>query len=210
MNPNLLICLIASVLAAGVASPAYAQQYFSCDYAPRCEAVQNKQCEPNRTLKDKVTLIRLHNSAEDVERTWAVLAKFEPEYCSRLGDRGNIIRDFLIFRAKVEAKPESKPSGAGCGDPLACAEVFMSAARERWQRDDLDARIKADLERSTSAAIKTAPPVPADFAAAEQIPPDSWETTTKAAAPAKGAPAIKAAAPAKPGPTAKTRTVQSE
>jgi hypothetical protein len=210
MSANLLIRLVALGLAMGVGSAAHAQHYFSCDYAPRCEAVQNKQCAPGRTLKDKISLIRLHNSAEDVERTWAVLASFEPEYCSRLGDRGNIVRDFLSFRAKAEAKPDLKPSAGGCTGPLACAEVFVSTARERWQREDLDARIKADLERSTSAAGKTAQPAPAASAATEQIPPGSWQTTTKAAPPAKGAMPIKAAAPAKSALPAKTRTVQSE
>jgi hypothetical protein len=196
MNLNLLICVGALGLAVG--GPAHAQQYFNCEYSPRCEAIQNKQCEPARNLKDKITLIRLHTSAGEVERTWAVLIGLEPEYCNRLGDRGNIVRDFVSFRAKAYPKQQE----GGCTDPLSCAETFVRVTRERWQRDDLDAKIKADLERSSSGANKTAP----QLAATEAIPAQSWQTTTTAAAQSKVATPAKVVPPGK----ARTRTVQSQ
>jgi hypothetical protein len=208
MNLNLLTCAVASGLAlgVGVGGPARAQQYFNCEYSPRCEAIQNKQCEPSRTLKDKITLIRLHSSSEEVERTWAVLAGFEAEYCSRLGDRGNIVRDFMSFRAKTI----SKQPGATCADPRACADVFVEAARERWRRDDLEGRIKADLERASGSTAKAVLPTAPEVAAMDPIPPDSWQTTTKAAAPAKAATSARAIAPAKSAAPGKTRTVQTD
>jgi hypothetical protein len=165
-------------LGLAAAVPAHAQQYFNCEYSPRCEAIQNGQCAPNRNLKDKLSLVRFHASAEDVERTWAVLAAFEPEYCKRLGERGNLVREFTKFRAK----PNPALQGGSCADAPACAEAFVWATRERWQRDDLDARIKSELEVDSRAAAKAAPPAAA--APAGAIAPESWRTTTTAAAPA--------------------------
>src|SRR5262245_13595290 len=162
MNLNLRICVMASGLAWGVSGPAYAQQYFNCEYSPRCEAVQNEQCAPIRNLKDKIVLIRLHNSADDVEKTWSVLASFEPEYCGRLGPRGNIVREFVSFRAGSKAKLAGAPA-AECVDPPACAALFVQAARQRWQRDDLEAKIKADLERTSPAVIKSVQRTPAEL-----------------------------------------------
>jgi hypothetical protein len=68
MKLNSLVCALG--LGLGVIAPAYAQEYFNCQYSPRCEAIQNSQCEPDRNLRDKLSLVRLHNSAEEVERTW--------------------------------------------------------------------------------------------------------------------------------------------
>jgi hypothetical protein len=202
MNLNLPIRVAALAFAVGMGSPAFAQQYFNCEYSPRCEAIQNKQCAPNRALKDKVSLIRLHSSAEDVERTWAVLAGFETEYCSRLGDRGNIVREFVSFRAKALPKAQD----GSCIDPLACAETFVRVTREHWQRVDLEAQIKTDLERASPAASKTALPSPPQFAAAQPIPAGSWQTTITATTQSK------VATPAKVVPPGKTmtRTVQSQ
>jgi hypothetical protein len=165
------------MLGLGVAAavPAHAQPYFNCEYSPRCEAIQNGQCAPNRDLKDKLGLVRFHASAGDVERTWAVLAAFEPEYCRRLGERGNLVREFARFKAR----PEPAMQGDGCADAAACAEAFVRATRERWQRDDLDARIKAELERNSGAAARGSEPHPA-----EPIAPGTWQTTTTSAVPA--------------------------
>ncbi len=93
-------------------NPAYAQQYFNCEHFPRCEAIQNYQCEPRRNLKDKLKLVRSHNSAEEVEGTWAVLSSLEPEYCSRLGGRGDIVREFLSFKTKAYPRPHD----GGCAE----------------------------------------------------------------------------------------------
>ena len=172
------------LLSLGLAAmtPAHAQQYFNCQYSPRCEAIQNKQCEPDRNLKDKITLIRLHSSAEDVERTWLVLAGLEIEYCGRLGARGNIVREYVNFRAKIYPKLY----GGSCVSPQECAEAFVKTTRERWERDDLDAKIKADLERSSEAAVQAAEPArAAELAPKEAIAPESWETTTEFARPTR-------------------------
>lgn len=184
MKLNLVVCaLVACALGLGLAAmpPVHAEPYFNCQYSPRCQAIQNKQCEPERDLKDKLGLIRLHNSAEDVERTWLVLAGLEPEYCERLGDRGNIVREFTTFRVKTYPKL----NGGSCLSPQECAEAFVKATRERWERDDLEARIKADIERS-SEALKAGEPRKAKApapAAAAPIAPDSWQTTTEVARP---------------------------
>jgi len=163
-------------LGVGAVTPAYAQEYFNCEYSPRCEAIQNRQCAPDRNLKDKLSLVRLHNSAEEVERTWLVLAGLEPEYCERLGSRGNIVRDFANFRSRIYPKLH----GAACATPQDCAEAYVKSTRERWERDDLDAQIKADLERSSRAAMRVGGPVKAaDPEPAEAIAPDSWQTTTE-------------------------------
>src|SRR5262245_63105201 len=180
MKLNPLVCALSLGLVAG--SPAYAQEYFNCQYSPRCEAIQNKQCEPDRNLKDKITLIRLHNSAEDVERTWLALTGFEAEYCGRLGVRGNIVREFVQFRAKTYPKL----SGGHCVSPQECAEAFVRSTRERWERDDLDARIKADLERNSPVALKAAEPAEATAPVpTESIAPGGWQTTTEVARPTR-------------------------
>jgi hypothetical protein len=170
------MCVLGFGLAA--AAPAHAQPYFSCEYSPRCEAIQNGQCAPNRDLKDKLGLARFHASANDVERTWAVLAAFEPEYCKRLGDRGNLVREYARFKAK----PSPALQGDGCADAAECAEAFVRATRERWQRDDLEARIKAELELKSRAAARGSEPPPNE--PAEAIAPGTWQTTTTSAVPA--------------------------
>jgi hypothetical protein len=175
-----LVCLLS--LGPGMTPPVHAQDYFNCQYSPRCEAIQNRQCEPDRNLKDKFTLVRLHNSAEEVERTWLILAGLESEYCGRLGARGNIVRDFVNFRTKVYPKLH----GGSCATPQECAEAFVKSTRERWERDDLEAKIKADLEKRSQAAMRIGGPVrPADPASAEAIAPDSWQTTTETARPTR-------------------------
>jgi hypothetical protein len=168
-------------LGLAVTPPAQAQEYFNCQYSPRCEAIQNKQCEPERNLNDKITLVRLHNSAEDVERTWLVLAGLEIDYCGRLGARGNIVREFINFRTKTYPKL----FGGSCINPQECAEAFVKTTRERWERDELDAKIKADLERGSQVAkvgesARTAEPAPR-----ETIVPERWETTTQIARPTR-------------------------
>ena len=178
MQLSLRGLVLGVTLAAG--GPVYAQPYFNCQYSPRCEAIQNLQCAPERNLKDKLALVRSHNSAEEVEAAWAVLAGFEPEYCARLGDRGNLVREFVTFKTKLYPKLH----GRSCAEAEGCAEAFVRATRERWQRDELEAKIKADLERRAGVA-------PA--AAAPPAIPESWETRTEVAA----------------QPSKKTRTVQS-
>jgi hypothetical protein len=173
MQLHLPICVLGLGLAA--AAPAHAQPYFNCEYSPRCEAIQNGQCASNRDLKDKLSLARFHATADDVERTWSVLAAFEPEYCKRLGERGNLVREFARFKAK----PSPELQGGDCADAAACAETFVRATRERWQRDDLDVRIKAELERNSRAAARGSEPPQA-----EAIAPGTWQTTTTAAVPA--------------------------
>ena len=163
-------------------TPAHAQQYFNCQYSPRCVAILNKQCEPERNLQDKITLVRLHNSAEDVESTWLVLAGLEIEYCGRLGARGSIVREFVNFRVKIYPKLY----GGSCVSPQECAETFVKSTREQWERDDLDAKIKADLKRNLEVAVKAAEPArPAGIAAKGTIAPESWETTTEIARPTR-------------------------
>jgi hypothetical protein len=184
MKLNPLVCLLG--LGVAVPTQAYAQEYFNCQYSPRCEAIQNRQCEPDRNLKDKLILVRLHNSAEEVERTWLVLAGLEPEYCGRLGARGNVVREFVNFRANIYPKLY----GGSCGVPQACAEAFVKSTREAWERDDLDAKIKADLERNTRAAMRVGGPADATAplppeSPAESIVPESWETTTEIARPTR-------------------------
>ena len=180
MKRNALVCMLG--LALGAMVPAHAQEYFNCQYSPRCEAIRNSQCEQDRNLKDKFSLVRLHKSAEEVERTWLVLAGLEPEYCGRLGARGNIIREFVDFRTKVYPKLY----GSACTAPQECAEAFVKATRERWERDDLDAKIKADLERNSQGAMRIGGPrKPAGPPPTESIPPDSWQTTTEVARPTK-------------------------
>ena len=125
MKLNALVCALG--LGLGAMAPAYAQEYFNCQYSPRCEAIQNRQCGPDRNLKDKFSLIRLHKSADDVERTWLVLAGLEPEYCGRLGARGNIIREFVDFRTKVYPKLY----WSACTVPQECAEAFVKATVTR-------------------------------------------------------------------------------
>jgi hypothetical protein len=187
MRLSLPVSVLGVMLAA--MGPAYAEPYFNCEYSPRCEAVQNRQCAPTRNLKDKLALVRSHNSAEEVEAAWAVLAGFEPEYCGRLGDRGNLVREFLTFKTKLYPKLH----GGSCSDAQACAEAFVKGARERWDRDDLEARIKAEIERNSKVALKAAaPPVP-PTTPPQQTVPESWQTTTEVARPAD----------------TKTRTVQS-
>jgi len=176
MRFNYLVCVLG--LGFWAMPSAYAQEYFNCQYSPRCEAIQNKQCEPDRNLKDKLSLVRLHSSADEVERTWLVLAGLESEYCGRLGSRGNIVRDFVSFRSKTYPKLY----GAACAAPQDCAEAYVKSMRERWERDDLDAKIKADLERSSQAAMRVG-----GLRAAESIAPDSWQTTTEVAHPARTA-----------------------
>jgi hypothetical protein len=176
MRLHLPIGVLALGLAAAV--PAHAQPYFNCEYSPRCEAIENGQCAPVRDLKDKFALVRSHSSAEAVEKTWSVLAGFEPEYCKRLGERGNLVRAFLSYKDKVYPRLH----GATCPDPQVCAEAFVKVTRERWQRDDLEARIKADLEQKSQAAIRAAAPPPPKPAG--DIPAESWQTTTTTAAPA--------------------------
>jgi hypothetical protein len=167
MKRNLPIGLLG--LGLGLATPAFAQPYFSCEHFPRCEAIQNAQCAPKRTLKDKLTLVRSHNSAEEVERTWAVLSALEPEYCSRLGGRGDIVREFSSFRTRATRILHD----GGCADAQACAETFVKVTRERWERADLEARIKADIEARSRAA------------ATEPAVPDGWQTTVEPATPAR-------------------------
>jgi hypothetical protein len=180
MRLDHLACMLG--LGLGAMTPAHAQEYFNCEYSPRCEAIQNKQCASDRNLKDKLSLVRLHNSAEEVERTWLVLAGLEPAYCGRLGLRGNIVRDFANFRSKVYPKLH----GAACAAPQDCAEAYVKSTRERWERDDLDAKIKADLEKSSQAAMRVSGPRRVqDPAPAESIVPDSWQTTTEAARPTR-------------------------
>jgi hypothetical protein len=184
MRIRRLVDLLSGLLSLGLAAmtPAHAQPYFNCQYSPRCEAILNKQCEPERNLKDKITLVGLHNSAGDVERTWLVLAGLEIEYCGRLGARGSIVREFVNFRAKVYPKLY----GGSCISPHECAEAFVKTTRERWERDDLNAKIKADLERSSDVAVNTAEPAqPAAIAPKETIAPESWETTTQFARPTR-------------------------
>lgn len=178
MKRNALVCMLG--LALGAMVPAHAQEYFNCQYSPRCEAIRNSQCEQDRNLKDKFSLVRLHKSAEEVERTWLVLAGLEPEYCGRLGPRGNIVRDFVDFRTKVYPKLY----GGACAAPQECAEAFVMTTRQRWERDDLDAKIKADLERSSQGAMRVGGPLrPEDPQPAKSIPPESWQTTTEIARP---------------------------
>jgi hypothetical protein len=180
--------------ALALAIPASAQEYFNCEYSPRCEAIQNRQCAPTRNLKDKISLVRSHNSAEEVERTWAVLAAFEPEFCGRLGDRGNLVRDFTTFRTKTYPKLH----GTACTDPEACAESFVKATRERWEREELDVRIKAELERNSRSAVETRePPVRAPATSAPAVP-ERWQTTVEVET-----------RPAKTAPKPLIRTVQS-
>jgi hypothetical protein len=168
-------------LGLAVTTPAHGQEYFNCQYSPRCEAIQNKQCEPDRNLKDKIALVRLHNSAEDVERTWLVLAGLEIEYCGRLGARGNIVREFVNFRTKTYPKL----FGGRCPNPQECAEAFVKTTRERWERDELDAKIKADLERSSEVAKVEEPSRTAEPAPKEKIVPEGWKTTTQFARPTR-------------------------
>jgi hypothetical protein len=180
MRLDHLVCMLG--LGLGAVAPADAQEYFNCEYSPRCEAIQNKQCAPDRNLKDKLSLVRLHNSAEEVERTWLVLAGLELEYCGRLGSRGNIVRDFSNFRTKVYPKLH----GSACATPQDCAEAYVKTTRERWERDDLDAKIKADLERSSQAAMRVGGPrQPHVPAPADSVVPDHWQTTTEVARPTK-------------------------
>jgi hypothetical protein len=180
--------------ALALAAPASAEEYFNCEYSPRCEAIRNGQCAPTRNLKDKISLIRSHSSAEEVERTWAILAAFEPEYCGRLGDRGSLVRDFVTFRTKVYPKLH----GAACTDPQACAESFVKATRERWNREELDARIKAELERNSRSAVDTRELPARSSAASAPAVPERWKTTVEVETP-----------PAKPAPRPLIRTVQS-
>jgi hypothetical protein len=177
MKLSLPICLFGLGLA-GV-TPAYAQQYFNCEYSPRCEAIRNTQCAPNRDLKDKITLIRWHNSAEDVERTWAALAGLEAEYCDRLGTRGNIVIELTRFKNTIYPKLY----GASCPDPQTCVDAFVKVTRDRWARDDLDAKIKADLEKKSQEAIRRPEPASRKPATSDSILPESWQTTTKISAP---------------------------
>lgn len=163
------------------AGPASAQPYFNCEYSPRCEAIRDKTCEPSRTLKDKVSLIPSHNSAEDLEKTWAVLAAFEPEYCAQLGGRGSILRDFVLFKARIDPRLRAER----CATPLACAEAFVGATRERWERDALDAKVKADLEMGSRTAITTAEPAPLETSSLGDVALGRWQTTVKAASPAR-------------------------
>jgi hypothetical protein len=88
----------------------------------------------------------------------------------------------VIFRSKTYPKLH----GAGCATPQDCAEAYVKSTRERWERDDLDAKIKADLERNSQAAMRIGGPVKAAGPApAKAIAPDSWQTTTVAARPTK-------------------------
>ena len=151
MKLNALVCALG--LGLGAMAPAYAQEYFNCQYSPRCEAIQNKQCGPDRNLKDKFSLIRLHKSAEDVERTWLVLAGLELNTAVVL-ERGK-------YYTGVRGLPDeglSKAVWSACTVPQECAEAFVKATRERWERDDLDAKIKADLERNSQGAMRIGGP----------------------------------------------------
>jgi hypothetical protein len=189
MRPSLPCCVLVCVLGAALAStiPASAQQYFNCEYSPRCEAIQDKQCAPTRNLKDKLSLVRSHNSAEEVEQTWAMLAGFEAEYCGRLGDRGSLVREFLTYKTRLYPKLH----GAPCADPQVCTESFVKTIRDRWEREELDAKIKAELEKRSQTGVKAGNPPAARPAAPV---PGSWETTIQVAT-----------TPAK----TRTRTVQS-
>jgi hypothetical protein len=194
MRPSLPVWVLIFVSWAALAPtvPAAAQQYFNCEYSPRCEAIQNKQCAPTRNLKDKLSLVRSHNSAEEVEQTWALLAGFEAEYCSRLGDRGSLVRDFLSYKTRLYPKLH----GAACSDPQVCTESFVKSTRDRWEREELDAKIKAELEKRSQAGVKAGNPPATKPAAPPSAAPGSWETT------------IQVATPATPAKT-RTRTVQS-
>jgi hypothetical protein len=199
MRPSLPACVLGAALALAVPA-ASAQTYFNCEFSPRCQAIQNKQCEPTRNLKDKVSLVRSHNSAEEVEKTWAVLVGFEPEYCGRLGDRGNLVRDFATYMAFM-TKVYPKLQGTTCADPQACAQSFVRTTRERWEREELDAKIKADLERSSRSPGEQGERPTRNSATSAPAVPEGWQTTVEVQRPA-AKPVI---APAKPV----IRTVQN-
>jgi hypothetical protein len=83
------------------------------------------------------------------------------------------------FRTKIYPKPH----GGDWTAPQECAEAFVKSTRERWEPDDLDAKIKADLERNSRAAMRVGGP--ADPLPAEALVPDSWQTTTEVARPTR-------------------------
>jgi hypothetical protein len=74
----------------------------------------------------------------------------------------------------------------GCANLQACVETFVKVTRERWQRDALEAKIKADLEARSRAAIEASEAAKGIMAGStEPIVPEDWQTTTKAATPTK-------------------------